>query len=200
MNTREPKEINFTYTNIKKMQRTNENEQIPGDPSIWGPKYWFVMKCAAKTYPLKNASVEVRTSTKQFYESLKYLLPCKECRDHYLVLLEKYPVNNYLHSRQALINWVKLIQQEVDDHIVKNAKTANNAKNAKNANNATREKSAKESTSPAVPRKPVKTRQRVPKSVPKQQTSRVFVRGRNYVALKQRIPQGRCKNCGGNSK
>lgn len=84
------------------------------DPMVWGAKYWFVMMSIAESYPKINPCNDIVTSANAFYESLKTLLPCDTCRAHYTKLLTSYPVINYLHSRQSLVNWVKMIQNSVE--------------------------------------------------------------------------------------
>jgi hypothetical protein len=81
-------------------------------PNIWGPHYWYTMKNVAITSDLTNESSLV--AVKNFYESLIWLLPCKMCRDHYSCVYTKFDINKHLESNATLINWVNVVQLEID--------------------------------------------------------------------------------------
>lgn len=83
------------------------------NPKIWGPYFWFTMRCVAynysntPTYPEKKIICD-------FYNNLSNLLPCKKCRSNFKNLLDKYPIENYLYNRNQLLNWVEMMYQYID--------------------------------------------------------------------------------------
>jgi len=81
------------------------------DPKEWGPHFWYVMKCIAFNYS-ENPNPSEILNTKSFYINLKNLLPCDECKNNYKNSLKKYNIDNYLHCRHKLMEWVKLIQED----------------------------------------------------------------------------------------
>lgn len=80
-------------------------------PKIWGPHYWYMMRCVAANYPLKPNDEDMKYA-KVFYESFKYILPCELCKYSYLNHYNKHPIDKYLGSRHALMEWVEIIFQE----------------------------------------------------------------------------------------
>ena len=62
-----------------------------------------------------------------FFQSLKYLMPCKDCRDHYTKLFDKYPITKYLNNKINLRKWIYIIESETKKNQSKhNNKTIKN--------------------------------------------------------------------------
>lgn len=55
-----------------------------------------------------------KKSAKEFYESLKILIPCPICKEHYIAHLEKYPLTPHLDRRTDLFRWTVLLHNEVN--------------------------------------------------------------------------------------
>ena len=83
------------------------------DSTVWGPKLWFVMHTFAYSYP-DNPSKDEQYAMEQFFNNLKYTIPCNICRNHYKDILEKTPVSKYLSCRDELFKFT------VDVHNVVN--------------------------------------------------------------------------------
>jgi hypothetical protein len=84
------------------------------DPSVWGPPLWFVMQSIAMNYPETNPSYLQQRNHHDFYHSLRNVLPCTVCREHYTELLKLYPIGPSLGSRNDLVAWVVLIHNKVN--------------------------------------------------------------------------------------
>lgn len=83
------------------------------DPSIWGPHYWYVLHCIAKTYPVNPTQV----SRKKYYEfivNIPLFLPDKDIGDKFALLLDKYPVSSYLNTRKSLMKWMHFIHNKIN--------------------------------------------------------------------------------------
>lgn len=84
------------------------------DPNVWGPPLWFIMHSVAMNYPEANPSYVEQRNHYDFYHSLRNVLPCGVCREHYASLIKQYPLNPYLESRDQLVSWVVLIHNKVN--------------------------------------------------------------------------------------
>lgn len=84
----------------------------------WGESLWRVMYSFAYAYPNNPAPIE-RASAVNFFASLRYLMPCKECKVNYTALLRKYPLSRSVNSRNELLNWVEGISNGVNEHLGK---------------------------------------------------------------------------------
>jgi len=103
------------------------------DPKIWGPYFWFMMRCIAYNYP-NNPSNYIKHHTKEFYNNFKYILPCKESREHYVNTLKKYQIN--LENREKLMSWLELVYNEIERNKKTNI-TVNILKNVSTKKNIT---------------------------------------------------------------
>ena len=75
------------------------------DTTIWGPLLWFTLHTLSFNYPEKPNYVEKQQHL-LFFESLKSLLPCSICRNHYKDFLQKQPISPYLDNKNSLKRWV----------------------------------------------------------------------------------------------
>ena len=73
------------------------------DPIYWGPAAWKFFEATAFGYP-DNPSDDEKAAAFNFFESLRYLLPCEKCKEHYRENFEALPVN--VESRDTLSRWV----------------------------------------------------------------------------------------------
>ena len=77
-------------------------------PSIWGPKFWFVLHTSSFRYP-KNPSPEEKKYMKQFlYAMANQIIPCPDCRAHILEYIDD-PKNGLDHALQDGQEYVKFI-------------------------------------------------------------------------------------------
>ena len=82
-------------------------------PETWGPFFWHTIHITALGYP-SNPSYAHKKAAKEFFESLKILIPCPICRDHYSEHFEKYPITPHLDRRTDLFKWTVLLHNEVN--------------------------------------------------------------------------------------
>jgi len=74
-------------------------------PKDWGPHGWKFIHFVTLGYP-DNPSDEDKLNYKKFLTSIKNILPCSFCSNHYKQNLIDNPLdNNALSSRINLINW-----------------------------------------------------------------------------------------------
>ena len=81
------------------------------DPKEWGPMLWNFMHTMAANYPAKP-TLQDKESAKQFFISLKKLLPCEVCRDHYTSLLLRNPPQ--IGTSESLQMWVLWLHNEIN--------------------------------------------------------------------------------------
>lgn len=101
------------------MDQRIKNSAVPlPDPRYWGSRFWFTMETIAYFYS-DTPSVTEMAHAKDFYTSLKTLLPCPGCAMHYAQLLDEHPVDHAIVSRMALMQWVNMIHNEVNRRLGK---------------------------------------------------------------------------------
>ena len=59
------------------------------EPKIWGEHAWIFLHTITLNFP-ENPTFEDKHNYKTFFESLKYILPCPTCREHYKENINKY--------------------------------------------------------------------------------------------------------------
>jgi FAD-linked sulfhydryl oxidase len=84
------------------------------DPKVWGPALWKFLHSMAANYPQKP-NPQYRASSRQFFYSLRHLLPCETCRVHYSALLSRRQPQT--ESAHALQEWVLWLHNEVNRRI-----------------------------------------------------------------------------------
>jgi hypothetical protein len=88
------------------------------DPTIWGPKLWFISHAIAFNYP-ENPTQADKDNHKQWFELYKFMIMCDVCRKHYAEHLLKNPIDNNLNSRDDLIKWVWQLHNTVNESLGK---------------------------------------------------------------------------------
>jgi len=83
------------------------------DPTRWGPKLWFMLHTISFNYS-DSPTYNDKVNTKNFYEILRYIIPCDVCRVHYTEHLGNMPIDNYLDSKESLIMWVLKLHNTVN--------------------------------------------------------------------------------------
>jgi hypothetical protein len=85
-------------------------------PDVWGPHYWFFLHTVAMLYP--NTPNEIMK--KKYYElimNMPLYIPDPDSSKYFAHLLDEYPVQPYLDSRTALVQWTHFIHNRVNVHI-----------------------------------------------------------------------------------
>jgi len=70
----------------------------------WGPKAWYFTHTIMANAP-KKLNNEQQKHYKEFFLSMKDILPCKYCKESYKQFIIIYPIDNYLHSGYLLQWW-----------------------------------------------------------------------------------------------
>lgn len=83
------------------------------NPGVFGPHFWFVLHSVSFFYPESPTDTDMRRH-KDFYESFVYMIPCYECKQHYKVLLTRYPIDGHLNSRDELSRWVVFLHNQIN--------------------------------------------------------------------------------------
>jgi len=66
-----------------------------------------------------NPTVDDKAHFKEFFNSLKYVIPCQKCAYHYNKHMLKYPIDGSLDSRDSLVGWLINVHNEVNKSLGK---------------------------------------------------------------------------------
>lgn len=88
------------------------------DPTVWGPKLWFVIHTIALNYS-DTPTYEDRRVTEEFFNNLKHTIPCHKCKIHYRQRLERNPIINYLDNRESLFRYTIDLHNQVNKSLGK---------------------------------------------------------------------------------
>lgn len=83
------------------------------DPIVWGPHGWYFLHSITLAYP-DNPSDNDKLSHKNFFNSLKDILPCDKCKNHYTQNLMTYPIENHLENKESLFKWLVDVHNRVN--------------------------------------------------------------------------------------
>ncbi len=81
--------------------------------NIWGPSAWRFLHTITFNYPI-NPSNHDKEIYKIFFKNLGLVLPCGICEYNYNIHLDKYPIENYLSTKEDLVKWLINIHNEVN--------------------------------------------------------------------------------------
>ncbi|CAN0062494.1 unnamed protein product [Pylaiella littoralis] len=94
--------------------------------STLGSSGWFSLHCVAAGHPVDPDEYDdirgnMRGHTKHkyiaYFKSAGHVLPCRFCRESYLVVLTEIPIEKYIHSRQNLYEWLFIVHNKVNEKI-----------------------------------------------------------------------------------
>jgi hypothetical protein len=74
------------------------------DPKIWGPHYWNTFHFIAATYDIKP-NPSIKSTMKNFIQSIPVFLPCKECQDHAFEYIKSQDLDKVVSSRMDLFTF-----------------------------------------------------------------------------------------------
>jgi hypothetical protein len=84
------------------------------NPDKWGKDGWRFLHFVSLGYPDYPTEIQ-KEQYKNFFYSIKYVLPCRKCSEHYTENLNKYPLSDdILSNKNKIINWVIDIHNEVN--------------------------------------------------------------------------------------
>ena len=98
------------YTYTRKQYNSGEGMLT----SVWGPGLWFFLHTISFNYP-HHPTAEQKKHYRDFILQLKYILPCRYCRDNLKKNLKKLPLRNKnLKNREAFSRWLYKLHELVN--------------------------------------------------------------------------------------
>ena len=90
--------------------------------NVWGPPGWVFLHCITMGYPYKidtknKEHISRKQHTKNFFNSLGHVLPCKYCRESYLEYISECPIDKHLNTRKKLAKWFYDIHNKVNQKL-----------------------------------------------------------------------------------
>jgi hypothetical protein len=83
------------------------------EPKIWGPFMWFILHIISFNYPDTPSPFD-KDAYRDFFNALKNVIPCDQCKKHYTRHLQDYPITPHLDSKKSLIEWMIQIHNLVN--------------------------------------------------------------------------------------
>ncbi|AUF82328.1 Erv1/Alr family protein [Tetraselmis virus 1] len=90
----------------------------PITPQVWGEPMWRLMHIIAMGYPI-NPTPSQKKAYKDFYMSLKVVLPCIKCATGYTNIVNKHPIDDALNNPSDLFLWTVVVHNEVSKKLGK---------------------------------------------------------------------------------
>lgn len=81
--------------------------------TFWGPSGWQLLHTLTFIYPIKP-SFNDKVKMREFMNSLCFILPCKYCRLSFTKYTKTLLIDNYLDSRELIIEWLYKIHNKVN--------------------------------------------------------------------------------------
>jgi hypothetical protein len=82
-------------------------------PEVWGPHYWFFLHTISHTYPIHPNEI-IKRKYYDFIQNIPLFIPNTEIAHYVSELLERYPVQPYLGTRESFIRWVIFLHNKVN--------------------------------------------------------------------------------------
>ena len=92
---------------------SNSNSNLDSNSNIWGPSAWRFLHTITFNYPI-NPTNDQKEIYRNFFKNLGLVLPCGICEYNYNIHLVKYPIENYLKTKEDLVKWLINIHNEVN--------------------------------------------------------------------------------------
>lgn len=83
------------------------------DAEIWGPHYWFFLNTVAMIYPDQPNAI-VKKKYYSLFQNLPLFIPNSKISNSFNDMLNLYPVNNYLNSKNSLLKWIHFIHNKIN--------------------------------------------------------------------------------------
>lgn len=87
------------------------------DPTFWGESLWKIMYCIGASLPL-NVSAQQSKDIESFFQSLKTLIPCENCRANYCVDVNRilFPAQR---NKTTVCEWIHAIEAATNSRLNK---------------------------------------------------------------------------------
>lgn len=83
------------------------------DPEIWGKHGWNFLNSVVLSYPISPTNQD-KINYLNFFNSLQYVLPCYKCQVNFSKKLIKYPLSNFLDTRESLLKWIIDVHNDIN--------------------------------------------------------------------------------------
>ena len=87
-------------------------------PAAWGPIFWNTIHIVTLGYPATPSAAD-KDGARKFFESLKTVIPCPICREHYKQHLAESPIEPALEDKGKLIHWAWDLHNRVNEMLGK---------------------------------------------------------------------------------
>ena len=88
------------------------------DTRFWGPSGWKILHWITYGYP-ELPTQQNKIDYGLFFNSVKYILPCKYCRISLTTFYKQLPVEEHLVSKETLTTWLYQIHNKVNNKLRK---------------------------------------------------------------------------------
>ena len=94
--------------------------------STWGNPGWFFLHSVTAGYPVDpdefdslqgNPIGHTRRVYTNFFTHTGDVLPCRFCRDSYKIFIKDLAIEDYIHSRRSLFEWLFKIHNKVNEKL-----------------------------------------------------------------------------------
>jgi len=94
------------------------------DPKVWGPHMWFFINTIAITYPNRPNAI-TKKKYYDFMQNLPMFIPIEQMSGEFSKLLDEYPIQPYLDTKESFIRWVWFIHNKINEKLEKPQITLN---------------------------------------------------------------------------
>ena len=81
--------------------------------TFWGPSGWQFLHTITFIYP-ESPTFSDKVKIRELMYSLSFILPCKYCRLSFTKYIKSLPIDNYLDSRQLIVEWLYKIHNKIN--------------------------------------------------------------------------------------
>lgn len=79
----------------------------------WGPHAWEFFHTISFNYPLEPKQCD-KERYRNFFESIKSILPCSICKNSFTFFYENLPIDQYLEDRNGVVYWLFTIHNIIN--------------------------------------------------------------------------------------
>ena len=94
------------------------------DSQVWGPHMWFFLHTTAMTYPVRPNAI-TKKKYYEFIQNLPLFIPIEHMSSQFTKLLDEYPIQPYLDTKESFIRWVWFIHNKINEKLEKPKITLN---------------------------------------------------------------------------
>lgn len=89
--------------------------------TVWGPPMWHTLHIISFNYPV-HPTKKQKKEYYDYYNSMKYILPCGKCRENLKQNLKKHPLTRKVFkNRHTLSRWVYDLHETINNMLGKDS-------------------------------------------------------------------------------